>query len=552
MSDEDKALLRDLRTEWGIDFYQACRLIGVLCDRPNTVDGLVSATGLAHRSVQQLLDRLGSRVVRDGVRCWVMPDAVDGLREAFSVAALPPDPWLLLARQHPSREALVSDLALRPRPDRNLDHVAATVDTALKRALYLSNRFDLRSGPILMLGDHDMTALALAHVQPGLELFVSDIDERLLSFVSERSQAYGWGIQTRFADFRVGLPVDLRGRCDLVFTDPPYSVSGVGLFLRRAVAALRDHEFARIVLSYGYGERQRTLGYQVQGALRELRLLSEAVLPSFNVYDGAPSLGGRSDLYLLRPTKKSAAAVAREDERAQIYTQGRRSRESQKSTLPVPIQQEIVSVVGDQGALWVGDGPDLPQLSSLHRVGLRAYHHGLRRGVRVVSGAQRVVLNLYPHFASQILRQILTARADVLLVCAPQRPLADLFAHPSPVRALVEARYQVVSRRQDGNAAVIHLLRRTDAPVSAAAAALRALCGRSRARLSNAWRDALLAAAAHAGAPLQKNQARQVVAESVLGDTFGAASVDALPLWVLERLGAAVSESVASVLPAEG
>jgi predicted methyltransferase len=62
-----------------------------------------------------------------------------------------------------------------------------------------------------LLGDHDATSLAFRElgVMPR-ELAVVDVDQRLLEFLGD-----GY-----FADLRVGLPAPLRGRFDVVVTDP--------------------------------------------------------------------------------------------------------------------------------------------------------------------------------------------------------------------------------------------------------------------------------------------------------------------------------------------
>ena len=63
------------------------------------------------------------------------------------------------------------------------------------------------------------------------ELCVVDVDQRQLAFLD--------GVDTWFADLRVGLPAPLRGGFDIVLTDPPYSPAGVGLFAARALEAMK-------------------------------------------------------------------------------------------------------------------------------------------------------------------------------------------------------------------------------------------------------------------------------------------------------------------------
>ena len=108
---------------------------------------------------------------------------------------------------------------------------------------------------MLLLGDHDATSLAfeVLGVAPR-ELCVVDVDQRQLAFLD--------GVDTWFADLRVGLPAPLRGRFDIVLTDPPYSPAGVGLFAARALEAMKRE--ARLLVAYGYPEGSPALGLKVQ------------------------------------------------------------------------------------------------------------------------------------------------------------------------------------------------------------------------------------------------------------------------------------------------
>ena len=114
--------------------------------------------------------------------------------------------------------------ARRPRPR------ARDRRTVLERARYLHEHYELERCRVLLVGDHDATSLAfdVLGLHPR-ELAVVDVDQRLLAFLAP--DAY-------FADLRVGLPAPLRGRFDLVLTDPPYSPAGVGLFAARGLEAL--------------------------------------------------------------------------------------------------------------------------------------------------------------------------------------------------------------------------------------------------------------------------------------------------------------------------
>ena len=342
MPDPIEKLRNHLKEQWGLDFSRICHAINAVNgEHFTTADALVSETGLSYRAVGQLLSLLTPFTQENRGQIRLSSQHRGAFTHFFPLNNLPPDPWEDRARCHPTLPHLRTVLSERPAPDRHLDHVGATPITALKRALFLTEQYDLSGASVLLLGDHDMTSLALALLNPSLVLSVADVDERLLSHIDRFNAAHGTHIRTFFADFRIELPPSLQNQFDLVFTDPPYSEDGVGLFLQRAICALKKRDFTRIVLAYGYGEQQTSLGYKVQSVLHQLRLLNEAIWPRFNHYTGAPSLGQRSDLYILRPTRRSMAAAQRQSWGDAIYTQGPSARESAHLSVPEPLLKQM-------------------------------------------------------------------------------------------------------------------------------------------------------------------------------------------------------------------
>ena len=250
----------------------------------------------------------------------------------FTVSrAVPADPVAHLLPDHTGLVARMDELiANAPRGRHTLDHVAATADTVVRRALLLDARFWLDGARLLCVGDHDLTSLATAMLHPGVEVTVVDLDERILAYIADQADRLGLDVRTRWADLRLGLPASAQAWADLVITDPPYTPEGVGLFVARGVEGLRDREQGRILLAYGASERTPALALKVQHALSQLNLVNEAIYPDFNRYLGAEAIGSAADLYVLRPTTKTWPAVAARVDGygTAIYTQGPQSVES--------------------------------------------------------------------------------------------------------------------------------------------------------------------------------------------------------------------------------
>ena len=271
-------------------------------------------------------------------------------------------------------------------------------------------------------------------------------------------------MQTAFADLRLGPPASLRETGDLAFTDPPYTPEGIQLFAARALQMLKPEDAASVLIAYGYGEAQAALGYEVQEALHELRLLIEALYPQFNRYVGAEAIGSASSLYVTRPTRRTwAAAEKKGRSSARIYSGGKASLESSAASLP-----------------------DL------------------------IGGARRDTLELdltgHPALA---LRALLATPARQLTLHGVE-DLPDL-------SQLYEIRGDTFTLREG--------------------TLLRAIADRSKSKLGNAWREAIIART-----PMTKNEARAAIAAHVATRDLLERRLTELPRDALEDLLAALSE----------
>ena len=200
----------------------------------------------------------------------------------------------------------------RPNAKRNLDQFPATVDTLQKRVALLK-RF-VSQGPILFLGDFDLTALALGYHHPRTELTVIDIDQDLLNFISQAASTHDLPTNTIRHNFKNPLPREFRNY-QTVFMDPPYTPVGIQYWLQRALETTigtgrnkkrKSEQFLsriRYLLAYAYSDTASARGWDVQKVIADLGLLIDEKFRFFNQYHKAKP----SDLYILRPTPKLLA-----------------------------------------------------------------------------------------------------------------------------------------------------------------------------------------------------------------------------------------------------
>lgn len=453
MTDQTAAGLLESR---GIHARPLRRAIQLLAEGPRTLDELVRETALPRRSVEELLTALDADLAREG-ETFRLPSAGDLVSDP---AQSPPHDDARLI------EAMESEIEAAPPPLASLDHVPATAETIVRRARWLADTYELAGAKVLFLGDHDLTSLALGAIAPGAELTVVDVDERTLAHLDRAG-----GPRCLFADLRLGLPPATEGWADLVVTDPPYTAPGVTVFLTAAAEALRTGEGGRVVMSYGFSQRQPALGLKVQRAIQALGFVFEAILPAFNRYRGAQAVGSASDLYLLRPTSRTRRRLEGREAGA-IYTRGSHAEESHAGA-PSALARLLARPSGRTESatldLAEDDGPWL----------LRALL-GL--------GAERASLllpNAHPDLASEAGQQALRA------LIAPKYTLRMRRSYPRNDQAVVEA----LATDSESQPPSERLARR--------------LLERSHGTVGNIWREGLI----ELSPGMTKNQARALIAE---------------------------------------
>ncbi|MDF2704495.1 MAG: methyltransferase-like protein [Nonomuraea muscovyensis] len=487
--EQEQQNVRTLSATAGLDPRRAYEVLSALGDGSWwTLADLVRRTATSRRSVEAVLRELGAE--RSGDRFRVRPEAVRDLLAAGHRPVGPAGPVDHALPGHAETvERMAKLIAGAPRSRHALDHVSATPETVVRRALLLGARFWPSGGRVLCVGDHDLTSLAIASVYPGAEVAVADIDERILAYIDECAAELGLSVHTRWSDLRLGLPPSLHGYADVAVTDPPYTPEGIGLFVARCVEGLQDPEQGRVLLAYGASERTPMLALKVQTSLHDLNLAYEAMYPDFNRYFGAEAIGSAADLYVLRPTTKSKPAVAARVERfsAAIYTQGPQSVESQAGSDDARLRAEATDFAPD---LLVGEWPAgfLPRTPRVRLATWLAKPYAASPG--------RVAIAVPPGLDAALPRLLLAARAAHVRAF-PAEPPTDV----TGLAGLLSPVYELAV-----HGAAIDAVRRPPA-TDPGPALLRRLLDRAHGKLVNTWREALIAA--HPG--LTKRQARDIV-----------------------------------------
>jgi predicted methyltransferase len=201
---------------------------------------------------------------------------------------------------------------LRPKPYTWLDQAFATPQTMLLRALFMLEEGDIEGRNILFLGDDDLTSIATGLLKAAKKITVIDIDDRILDLITSIAEKEELQIDCIRHDLRNPLPSELNAEYDVVFTDPPYTMEGLKVFVSRGIEALKKRKGASIYLAFAHKPPEEML--QLQRAINDMGLVTREMVPRFNVYEGAEMLANTTFLAKLETTDETKPLITKRHE----------------------------------------------------------------------------------------------------------------------------------------------------------------------------------------------------------------------------------------------
>lgn len=212
-----------------------------------------------------------------------------------------------------------------PKFDATLDQAPCTAETALRRALLMYVQGAVEGKHIALIGDDDLVSIALCliarcvgsvHIIP--RLTVLELDTRFIAYIESITTKQNFPIKCIKHDMRQSLPEDLLHKFDVIETDPPYSTTGVLLFLSRGVELLVQEPEKLLFLSFAHWPTDKKIG--LEKIFSKLGLSVENQHRGFNTYQGASILGSTSTLFELRTSSQVHSLFAHKTFTDSIYT----------------------------------------------------------------------------------------------------------------------------------------------------------------------------------------------------------------------------------------
>lgn len=210
------------------------------------------------------------------------------------------------------------------KPNRELDQFFATEKTSVAKALLLDKKGLLDKTRVALLGDDDLVSVSLSLVaQSPLKITAFDTDKALLTAIVSISKELGKEtVQTVEYDARKELSSIYKGQFGVVVTDPPYTPTGVTLFLTRAIELLHvsgDRGGKYIFLYFGTSNKNPEKTLKIQEIVTQMGLVIEDKIDKFAQYRGAESIGSNSAVYILKTTPFTKPS-SRISDYSQLYT----------------------------------------------------------------------------------------------------------------------------------------------------------------------------------------------------------------------------------------
>jgi len=208
----------------------------------------------------------------------------------------------------------------RPIADMRVDQAHCTYMTSLKRSLLALKYNTLIHKKILCVGDDDLVSISLGLLLKKLyggndhsksEIHVIDIDNRYLDYIQDVAERYELPITCHKMNLREAMDQKLIGNFDSFYTDPPYTISGMSLFLSRGITSLKKRKGLPIFFSFAH--KSYDYSFNMMRKFYEMGLSICRIMPKFNVYEGASIIGNIGQIMVLNTTSYTTTDI-KEDE----------------------------------------------------------------------------------------------------------------------------------------------------------------------------------------------------------------------------------------------
>lgn len=204
------------------------------------------------------------------------------------------------------RPVMEEIILAKPKPSFLFDQRPVTFETVLRRVGYLFWRGDIYHSDIALIGDDDLTSIAIALAGAAKKITVFDIDQRLIDFINRVASAHNLLIETHPFDIKNEIPKKYYNQYDVFITDPsPMKIPFI-VFLNFGINLLKNGGVGYI--SFQSSAMESNLEFQK--IIAQSNLLLTDLIPYFTEYESMIETFTQKDLELLRLYNNSEKTIA--------------------------------------------------------------------------------------------------------------------------------------------------------------------------------------------------------------------------------------------------
>jgi len=172
----------------------------------------------------------------------------------------------------------------RPKAIPEYDQGYVEEEVTVMRTVYLYQRGDLEGKRIVLIGDDDLTGIALSLTGMPESVTVLEADERIVDYTNKIARKLNLNnLKAYIYDVRKPLPKEMQRSFDVFITDPVETLEGFTLFISRGVGALRG-EGSSGYFGISYVEASFKKWYRLHTRLYQMNLVITDIIPHFQRY----------------------------------------------------------------------------------------------------------------------------------------------------------------------------------------------------------------------------------------------------------------------------
>lgn len=226
----------------------------------------------------------------------------------------------------------------RPKPTFIFNQRPVTLDTTIQRVAYAIYRGDLQNKKVAVIGDDDLTSLAIALSSVANRVTVFEIDQRFINFIRAKSTLFKLNLEVVKQDLTKNIPSKYTHKFDIFLTDPTPTPIPFALFINVGLKLLKD-ESGRVGYTSIYSSgMKKTL--KLQEIFLKMNLLITDVIPHFTEYEFIKETYSNEDIKLLKKYE-----IGKNKKRLSFFEHLVRFETTEKTT-KMPLEFKLREMIG--------------------------------------------------------------------------------------------------------------------------------------------------------------------------------------------------------------